>query len=544
MPTRGLLDGTEEATYWKYHLRDAKDSPYAIFAFHYRSWESLEAAQLIAPGLSTQLMSASPSRQNASCFHESLRMFNAMDHAEQGLTQEQALADQERRAYTPTRFPPPRSPSSPISSTGSMMGYDADVYIASPDPVKKSRLDFSACQLPPPVLSKSPGSNSIKSANSSDIFWTDTKATSRSGVSSQAHSFDSEIYNAVQRKQINVSLASSVSVAPSLKSFIDGPSRPGSPDPFIGTADVKLITRSSHRPSIPAARDSLDMEGLQLHLSTPPPKMPNLGDLGVQIGQGKSTKSPTIFSSEVGSRSAAAMSATLGTAHGGESDFPIGNMALKQHFPSMPNVTIRKQYSPCKKSVLTQALKKESKMRKTIRATNIKGLKGSIRSQYQAGQKLLEGAGKKSTTVDQKFWLAKTAVNKTPALDYHVFADNAMWKPGQATITGASTAALQKVHAAGSSSKSQQVFSTGMTLHPSALRLNADTFATTFAERGDTSNFVREPVEEIEKRLSSFSMFDWDADKLEPQEQMAHSVGNLQAEDLSGYGLLFQNGWF
>jgi len=47
MPTGGLLDNPQDAKFYDYHLEDAKDKPFAVFKFHYRSWETLISQELI-----------------------------------------------------------------------------------------------------------------------------------------------------------------------------------------------------------------------------------------------------------------------------------------------------------------------------------------------------------------------------------------------------------------------------------------------------------------------------------------------------------------
>ncbi|KAI1098537.1 hypothetical protein F4804DRAFT_121024 [Jackrogersella minutella] len=43
----GLVDDPQDATFYEYHLEDARDSPYATFCFHYRSMNHLEQLSLI-----------------------------------------------------------------------------------------------------------------------------------------------------------------------------------------------------------------------------------------------------------------------------------------------------------------------------------------------------------------------------------------------------------------------------------------------------------------------------------------------------------------
>ncbi|KAI5856644.1 hypothetical protein GGS23DRAFT_398214 [Durotheca rogersii] len=41
LPSTGFMDNPEQATFYKYHLDDPRDSPYATFSFHYSSMEDL-----------------------------------------------------------------------------------------------------------------------------------------------------------------------------------------------------------------------------------------------------------------------------------------------------------------------------------------------------------------------------------------------------------------------------------------------------------------------------------------------------------------------
>ncbi|KAK3403122.1 hypothetical protein B0T20DRAFT_17471 [Sordaria brevicollis] len=46
-PSIGLMDQPQDAYHYCWHLIDRKDSPFATFRFHYRSWDSLEQLNLI-----------------------------------------------------------------------------------------------------------------------------------------------------------------------------------------------------------------------------------------------------------------------------------------------------------------------------------------------------------------------------------------------------------------------------------------------------------------------------------------------------------------
>ncbi|KAI0169449.1 hypothetical protein GGR52DRAFT_592085 [Hypoxylon sp. FL1284] len=47
VPSGGLLENPQDATFYEYHLEDSRDSPYATFCFHYRSMKHLEQLNII-----------------------------------------------------------------------------------------------------------------------------------------------------------------------------------------------------------------------------------------------------------------------------------------------------------------------------------------------------------------------------------------------------------------------------------------------------------------------------------------------------------------
>jgi hypothetical protein len=49
MPSGGLVDRPQDAKYFEWHLKDAKDNPFVTFKFHYRSWDNLVTLNLIPP---------------------------------------------------------------------------------------------------------------------------------------------------------------------------------------------------------------------------------------------------------------------------------------------------------------------------------------------------------------------------------------------------------------------------------------------------------------------------------------------------------------
>jgi hypothetical protein len=61
MPSRGLLDKPQEARFYDWSLRDPVDNPFAIFKFHYRSWDSLISLQLIPSDHPKKLLPPTPS---------------------------------------------------------------------------------------------------------------------------------------------------------------------------------------------------------------------------------------------------------------------------------------------------------------------------------------------------------------------------------------------------------------------------------------------------------------------------------------------------
>ena len=61
MPSEGLVDRPEDARFYDWHLKDPKDKPFAVFKFHYRSWDSLISLQLIPADYQRALLPPTPS---------------------------------------------------------------------------------------------------------------------------------------------------------------------------------------------------------------------------------------------------------------------------------------------------------------------------------------------------------------------------------------------------------------------------------------------------------------------------------------------------
>jgi hypothetical protein len=61
MPSEGLIDRPEDARFYDWHLKDPKNKPFAVFKFHYRSWDSLISLQLISDGHQRALLPTTPS---------------------------------------------------------------------------------------------------------------------------------------------------------------------------------------------------------------------------------------------------------------------------------------------------------------------------------------------------------------------------------------------------------------------------------------------------------------------------------------------------
>lgn len=61
MPSGGLLDKPQDSKFYDWHLKDPKDSPFATFKFHYRTWDNLTSLQLIPDNHPRTLLPASPS---------------------------------------------------------------------------------------------------------------------------------------------------------------------------------------------------------------------------------------------------------------------------------------------------------------------------------------------------------------------------------------------------------------------------------------------------------------------------------------------------
>lgn len=61
MPSGGLLERPQDAKFYDWHLKDPKDRPFVRFKFHYRSWDSLQASELIPENHRRALLSPTPS---------------------------------------------------------------------------------------------------------------------------------------------------------------------------------------------------------------------------------------------------------------------------------------------------------------------------------------------------------------------------------------------------------------------------------------------------------------------------------------------------
>ncbi|QSZ30493.1 hypothetical protein DSL72_000047 [Monilinia vaccinii-corymbosi] len=61
MPTHGLVEKPQDSRFFDWHLKDAKDNPFATFKFHYRTWDNLQSLQLIPPDHARNLENQVPS---------------------------------------------------------------------------------------------------------------------------------------------------------------------------------------------------------------------------------------------------------------------------------------------------------------------------------------------------------------------------------------------------------------------------------------------------------------------------------------------------
>lgn len=61
MPSGGLLDKPQDSKFFRWHLKDAKDDPFATIKFHYRSWKSLHALSLVPEDYPRALLSPNTS---------------------------------------------------------------------------------------------------------------------------------------------------------------------------------------------------------------------------------------------------------------------------------------------------------------------------------------------------------------------------------------------------------------------------------------------------------------------------------------------------
>lgn len=229
MPTSiisdGLLDKPEEAVFYDYLLVDPKDSPYATFRFHYRSWANLQNLQLIP-------------RENYRFSLPAPHLCSATP--ENGAGHDARVDDGKSKSVDTTiELSPQHAQMSPNWRNTSALLQDAPELapkkissIQLPQPSKAVRDGFLESYLQRPLPELPPAER--------------TKEDDGSRKSPKKHSRVS-------------SAASKVSVTPSLQRYIDGESFLGEQFELGVAQQLEVVTQ--HDPRLPASQSSLVLQG-------------------------------------------------------------------------------------------------------------------------------------------------------------------------------------------------------------------------------------------------------------------------------------------
>lgn len=97
MPSGGLLERPQDAKFYDWHLKDPKDSPFVRFKFHYRSWDSLQASELIPENHRRALLSPTPSVMKTLGLSEQLGFewdVNDLNDGEDGSAEDESDRDE------------------------------------------------------------------------------------------------------------------------------------------------------------------------------------------------------------------------------------------------------------------------------------------------------------------------------------------------------------------------------------------------------------------------------------------------------------------
>jgi hypothetical protein len=225
MLSEALVDKPQEARFYDWHLKDPKDHPFAVFKFHYRSWENLESLQLIPSNHPRDLLPPSASLL-------SLAGFPREDQVRPG--EEEFPADLE----SPSK-------ASELSET-SITPWLTTVFDDSPES-GKNRDKRAACVVPLEILTTYSLRFPSIPASKLSTAVVDKPPSPKSSPTSinlnrplpQIPSRKSSL-----RHRRNASSASHApSIAPSLLAYIERDTT--SPEPEIGVAEAIDVARSS-----------------------------------------------------------------------------------------------------------------------------------------------------------------------------------------------------------------------------------------------------------------------------------------------------------
>ncbi|CZS93168.1 uncharacterized protein RCO7_07817 [Rhynchosporium graminicola] len=275
MPSGGLLDRPQEAKFYDWHLKDPKDSPFATFKFHYRSWDSLKNLQLIPHNHPRTLLPASPSVLSLNGASQDLH-----SKLEEDTDEEEIIAHVKR------------SMSSMILNDDPWL---TSVFDDSPERVTSSRNSGSSFVVPPevsPLFSRRPSTKELPTSRFSTAVidkpaspqnsWKGYLDRPLPEVPSRNNSLRrQQNYEPSGHTRNSSGISHAPSIAASLLPYLDRDS--ASPEPIIGIAEVVEVS-----PTIPFSSPIR---------SSPSPEEPSTKPTRTQRRQGIAFPPPnTLFS--------------------------------------------------------------------------------------------------------------------------------------------------------------------------------------------------------------------------------------------------------
>lgn len=260
-PSGGLIDTPEDAKFYDWHLHDPKDTPFATFNFHYRSWDSLASLQLIPDDHPRALLM--PSRSILSLNGIEMELKPAEKEAAKRAYRARLIRDEEIRNGAPDSLGvDERDMQGSISSDDSAIPRMTDPFDDNPESSAMDSEKTRAFQAPRPP---SPYRRGLSPTNDSTYSFSD------SGLPSMTQQEWQDIMDRplpeipVQHASLPYPRSHSAqsassgapSITPSLLSYLDRDSL--SPPPILGVATVvpvgRKILRREYGEGLPSSNE-------------------------------------------------------------------------------------------------------------------------------------------------------------------------------------------------------------------------------------------------------------------------------------------------